>query len=120
VSAGQAVIIETREVVKSFGQTPALRRAAATYSAAEMQSSLAGPGAAYHVMTAAGIVLALGLILATFPLAAGGHRCGVRRVLSPGQGHVHRGPPDVGDDALGQPAARFADQRRAVHRPIIS
>jgi hypothetical protein len=30
--------------------------------------SLVSPGAAYYVMTSAGIVLALGLILATFPL----------------------------------------------------
>jgi hypothetical protein len=49
--------------------------AAAMYSATEMQRPLAGPGAAYYVMTAAGIVLALGLILATFPL--------LRRITGP-------------------------------------
>ena len=49
--------------------------AAAMFSAAEMQRPLAGPGAAYYVMTAAGIGLALGLILATFPL--------LRRITGP-------------------------------------
>jgi hypothetical protein len=49
--------------------------AAAMFSATEMQRPLAGPGAAYYVMTAAGIVLALGLILATFPL--------LRRITGP-------------------------------------
>jgi hypothetical protein len=49
--------------------------AAAMYSATEMQRPLAGPGAAYYVMTSAGIVLALGLILATFPL--------LRRITGP-------------------------------------
>jgi hypothetical protein len=49
--------------------------AASMYSTAEMQRPLAGPGAAYYVMTAAGILLALGLILATFPL--------LRRITGP-------------------------------------
>jgi hypothetical protein len=50
------------------------------------------------------------------PPATGRQRIGVRRVLGPGQGHIHRGPADVGDDALGQPAAGRADQDRALHR----
>jgi uncharacterized membrane protein YeiB len=49
--------------------------AAAMYATTEMQRSLAGPGAAFYVMTAAGIVLALGLIVATFPL--------LRRITGP-------------------------------------
>ena len=50
--------------------------------------------------------------------ATGRQRIGVLRVLGPGQGHIHRGPADVGDDALGQPAAGRADQNRAVHRSL--
>ena len=42
--------------------------ASAMYATMEMQLSLVSPGAAYYVLAAAGIVLALGLILATFPL----------------------------------------------------
>jgi hypothetical protein len=38
------------------------------YATMGMKVSLVSPGAAYYVLTAAGIVLALGLILATFPL----------------------------------------------------
>ncbi len=49
--------------------------AAAMYAAMEMRLSLVSPGAAYYVMTAAGIVLALGVILATFPL--------LRRITGP-------------------------------------
>ena len=49
--------------------------AAAMYATTEMQRPLAGPGAAFYVMTAAGIVLALGLIVATFPL--------LRRITGP-------------------------------------
>jgi putative ABC transport system ATP-binding protein len=44
VSAGQAVIVETREVVKSFGQTPALRGA----------TLAAGPGEIVAVMGPSG------------------------------------------------------------------
>jgi hypothetical protein len=40
-----------------------------------MQRPLAGPGAAFYLMTAAGIVLALGLIVGTFPL--------LRRITGP-------------------------------------
>jgi hypothetical protein len=42
--------------------------AAAMYATTEMRLSLVSPGAAYYVLAAAGIVLALGLIVATFPL----------------------------------------------------
>ena len=42
--------------------------ASAMYATTEMQLSLVAPGAAYFVLTAAGIVLALGIIAATFPL----------------------------------------------------
>jgi hypothetical protein len=49
--------------------------ASAMYVAMEMGLSLVGPGAAYFVPTAAGIVLALALMLATFPL--------LRRITSP-------------------------------------
>jgi hypothetical protein len=49
--------------------------ASAMYAATEMGLSLVAPGAAYFVLTAAGIVLALGLILATFPL--------LRRITGP-------------------------------------
>ena len=51
--------------------------------------------------------------------AAGRQRVGIGRVLGPGQFHIHRRAADVGDDALGQPAAGPADQARAVH-PIAS
>jgi FtsX-like permease family protein len=49
--------------------------AAAMYATMEMHLSLVSPGAAYYILTAAGIVLALGLILATFPL--------LRRITGP-------------------------------------
>jgi hypothetical protein len=49
--------------------------AAAMYATMEMRLSLVAPDAAYFVLTAAGIVLALGLILATFPL--------LRRITGP-------------------------------------
>jgi FtsX-like permease family protein len=49
--------------------------AAAMYATTEIQRPLAGPDAGYYVMTAAGIVLALGLIAATFPL--------LRRITGP-------------------------------------
>ena len=49
--------------------------ASAMYATMEMRLSLVSPGAAYYVLTAAGIVLALGLILATFPL--------LRRITGP-------------------------------------
>ena len=42
--------------------------ASAMYATTEMRLSLVAPGAAYFVLTAAGIVLALGIIAATFPL----------------------------------------------------
>ena len=48
---------------------------AAMYASMEMRLSLVSPGAAYYVLAAAGIVLALGLILATFPL--------LRRITGP-------------------------------------
>ncbi|MGH3151344.1 MAG: FtsX-like permease family protein [Streptosporangiaceae bacterium] len=47
----------------------------AMYAATEMQLALVAPGAAYFVLTAAGIVVALGLIAATFPL--------LRRITGP-------------------------------------
>jgi hypothetical protein len=49
--------------------------ASALYATMEMRLSLESPGAAYYVMTAAGIVLALGIILATFPV--------LRRITGP-------------------------------------
>jgi len=49
--------------------------ASAMYATMEMKLSLVSPGAAYYVLAAAGIVLALGLILATFPL--------LRRITGP-------------------------------------
>jgi hypothetical protein len=49
--------------------------ASAMYATTEMHLDLVAPGAAYFVLTAAGIVLALGLILATFPL--------LRRITGP-------------------------------------
>jgi hypothetical protein len=49
--------------------------ASAMYAAMEMKLSLVSPGAAYYVLVAAGIVLALGLIAATFPL--------LRRITGP-------------------------------------
>ena len=49
--------------------------ASAMYATTEMRLALVSPGAAYFVLTAAGIVLALGLILATFPL--------LRRITGP-------------------------------------
>jgi hypothetical protein len=49
--------------------------AAAMYATMEMKLSLVSPGAAYYVLTSAGIVLALGLIAATFPL--------LRRITGP-------------------------------------
>jgi hypothetical protein len=49
--------------------------ASAMYATMEMHLSLVAPGAAYFVLTAAGIVLALGLIVATFPL--------LRRITGP-------------------------------------
>ena len=49
--------------------------AAAMYAALEMHLSLVTPGAAYFVLTAAGLVLALALIAATFPL--------LRRITGP-------------------------------------
>jgi hypothetical protein len=45
------------------------------YATMEMGLSLVSPGAAYHVLTAAGIMLALGLIVATFPV--------LRRITGP-------------------------------------
>jgi hypothetical protein len=45
------------------------------YASMEMRLSLVSPGAAYYVLTAAGIGLALGLIAATFPL--------LRRITGP-------------------------------------
>ena len=55
-------IVEARDVVKSFGQTPALRGASL-----EMQHPIVPPGAAYYLLTGGGIVAALGIIAATFP-----------------------------------------------------
>jgi hypothetical protein len=49
--------------------------ASAMYSAMEMRLALVAPGAAYFVLAVAGIVLALGIILATFPL--------LRRITGP-------------------------------------
>ena len=49
--------------------------ASAMYAAMEMRHSLVSPDAAYYVMTCAGITLALGVILATFPV--------LRRVTGP-------------------------------------
>jgi hypothetical protein len=49
--------------------------ASAMYATMEMKLSLVSPGAAYYILTAAGIGLALGLIAATFPL--------LRRITGP-------------------------------------
>jgi hypothetical protein len=49
--------------------------ASAMYATMEMRLSLVAPGAAYFVLTSAGIVLALALIAATFPL--------LRRITGP-------------------------------------
>jgi hypothetical protein len=49
--------------------------ASAMYATMEMKLSLVSPGGAYYVLIAAGIVLALGLITATFPL--------LRRITGP-------------------------------------
>ena len=49
--------------------------ASAMYAAMEMKQSLVSPDAAYYVMTSAGIVVALGLIVAMFPL--------LRRITGP-------------------------------------
>jgi hypothetical protein len=49
--------------------------ASAMYATMEMHLSLVSPGAAYYLLTAAGIGLALGLITATFPL--------LRRITGP-------------------------------------
>jgi hypothetical protein len=49
--------------------------ASAMYATMEMRLSLVAPGAAYFVLTAAGILLSLALILATFPL--------LRRITGP-------------------------------------
>ncbi len=49
--------------------------ASAMYATLEMRLSLVAPGAAYFAMTCAGIVLALGVIVATFPL--------LRRITGP-------------------------------------
>jgi hypothetical protein len=49
--------------------------ASAMYATMEMHLSLVSPGAAYYVLTAAGIMLALGLIVAAFPL--------LRRITGP-------------------------------------
>lgn len=49
--------------------------ASAMYAVTEMHLGLVAPGAAYFVLTAAGLVLALTLIAATFPL--------LRRITGP-------------------------------------
>ena len=49
--------------------------ASALYATMEMHLSLVSPNAAYYVLTAVGIVLALGVILATFPV--------LRRITGP-------------------------------------
>ena len=49
--------------------------ASAMYATMEMRLSLVSPGAAYYLLTAAGIMLALAVILATFPL--------LRRITGP-------------------------------------
>jgi hypothetical protein len=49
--------------------------ASAMYAALEIGRPLAAPNAAYYIMTSAGIVLALGVIVATFPL--------LRRITGP-------------------------------------
>ncbi|MGH3149431.1 MAG: FtsX-like permease family protein, partial [Streptosporangiaceae bacterium] len=49
--------------------------ASAMYATMEMHLSLVSPGAAYYILTSAGIVLSLGLILATFPM--------LRRITGP-------------------------------------
>jgi hypothetical protein len=44
--------------------------AAAMYASLEMQHQMVAPGAAYYLLTAGGILAALGIITATFPLLA--------------------------------------------------
>ena len=44
--------------------------AAAIYASLEMEHPMVPPGAAYYLLTAGGIVAALGIIAATFPLLA--------------------------------------------------
>ena len=44
--------------------------AAAMYASLEMQHAMVAPGAAYYLITAGGILAALGIIAATFPLLA--------------------------------------------------
>jgi hypothetical protein len=44
--------------------------ATAMYASLEMQHPMAAPGAAYYLITAGGILAALGIIAATFPLLA--------------------------------------------------
>ena len=53
--------------------------ASAMYATMEMRLSLVAPGAAYYVLTSAGIVLALGLIAGHVPAAAAHHRPGDRQ-----------------------------------------
>ncbi|MFZ2047527.1 MAG: hypothetical protein WAV12_26310, partial [Trebonia sp.] len=42
----------------------------AMYATLEMQRPMVAPGAAYYLLTAGGILAALGIIAATFPLLA--------------------------------------------------
>ena len=44
--------------------------AAAMYASLEMQHQMVAPGAAYYLLTTGGILAALGIIAATFPLLA--------------------------------------------------
>ena len=44
--------------------------ATAMYASREMQHPMVAPGAAYYLLTAGGILVALGIIAATFPLLA--------------------------------------------------
>jgi len=44
--------------------------AAAMYASEAQQHPMVPPGAAYYLLTAAGIVVSLGIIAATFPLLA--------------------------------------------------
>ncbi len=67
-SAVPLLAVATVAVGAGFG-------ASAMYATMEMHLSLVAPGAAYFVLASAGIVLALGLILATFPL--------LRRITGP-------------------------------------
>lgn len=67
-SAVPLLAVATVAVGTGFG-------ASAMYATMEMRLSLVAPGAAYFVLTAAGIVLALALIVATFPL--------LRRITGP-------------------------------------